>query len=50
MIGLLRESGWSAGGHRLYDEEVFSRLDWIVEMKRLKKTIPEISELLEKSA
>ena len=32
-MGLLREVEWTRGGHRLYDESVFERLDEIAEMK-----------------
>jgi DNA-binding transcriptional MerR regulator len=33
-MGLLRESRWTDGGHRLYDESVFERLDMIATLKR----------------
>jgi len=33
-MGLIRESEWTAGGHRLYDETVFSRLARIAELKQ----------------
>jgi DNA-binding transcriptional MerR regulator len=32
-MGLLREARWTEGGHRLYDESVFERLDAVAEMK-----------------
>ena len=32
-MGLLREVRWSRGGHRLYDESAFERLDEIGRMK-----------------
>jgi len=32
-MGLLRENRWTPGGHRLYDEDVFGRLDQIAELK-----------------
>ena len=43
-MGLLRESKWTPGGHRLYDESVFVRLDQISRMKRLRKSMLEIRE------
>ena len=43
-MGLLRESRWTAGGHRLFDEFVFGRLDQIAELKRRNKTMREIRE------
>ncbi|MEN6664487.1 MAG: MerR family transcriptional regulator [Phycisphaerae bacterium] len=32
-MGLLQECGWTRGGHRLYDESAFERLDSIEELK-----------------
>ena len=43
-MGLLRESRWTEGGHRLYDESVFERLDQIAELKRRKMSLQEIRE------
>lgn len=43
--GLIRESGWTEGGHRLYDEQVFPVLSRIVALKR-DHTIEQIRELL----
>jgi len=43
-MGLLRESRWTRGGHRLYDESVFNRLDEIVEMKASRKSLHDIRE------
>ena len=43
-MGLLRESRWTAGGHRLFDECVFGRLDQIARLKRRRKTMREIRE------
>jgi len=43
-MGLLRESRWTRGGHRLYDESVFNRLDEIVEMKASRKSLQDIRE------
>jgi len=33
IMGLIREAEWTEGGHRLYDESVFSRLSRIMELK-----------------
>lgn len=44
IMGLLRESRWSNGGHRLYDESVFARLEQIMRLKREGKTMKEIRE------
>ena len=41
-MGLLPESQWTKGGHRLYDESVFERLDQIAEMKVQGKSLEEI--------
>ena len=41
-MGLLRESRWTGGGHRLYDESVFGRLDQIIRMKHGNKSMQEI--------
>ncbi len=35
VMGLIREAGWTAGGHRVFDESVFERL-W--QVQRLKKS------------
>ncbi|UCC23124.1 MAG: MerR family transcriptional regulator [Planctomycetota bacterium] len=45
VMGLIRESQWSNGGHRLYDESVFERLSRIIELKKT-KTLWEIREIL----
>ncbi len=44
-MGLLRESSWTRGGHRLYDESVFGRLARIIELRRTKSLI-EIGRIL----
>lgn len=44
IMGLLRETRWTAGGHRLYDESVFERLDQIAGMKRQQRSLQEIRE------
>jgi len=38
-MGLLREHCWTEGGHRLYDESVFERLDGISELKAQRKSL-----------
>ena len=43
-MGLLRESRWTDGGHRLYDESVFARLDEIAELKRQRMSLQDIRE------
>jgi DNA-binding transcriptional MerR regulator len=43
-MGLLQESCWSPGGHRLYDESVFHRLEVIAEMKAANKSLRDIRE------
>ena len=43
-MGLLRESHWTRGGHRLFDELVFTRLDEIAHLKRDNKSMREIRE------
>jgi DNA-binding transcriptional MerR regulator len=43
-MGLLRESRWTPGGHRLYDESVFERLDKINEFKASNKSLQDIRE------
>ena len=47
IMGLIRETQWTNGGHRLYDESVFERLAEIEELKKT-KTLWEIKELLNK--
>ena len=43
-MGLLQESKWTAGGHRLYDESVFERLDTIADLKAQSKSLQDIRE------
>ena len=45
--GLINEVGWTAGGHRLYDESVFARLVQIMELKNA-NSVDEIRELLDR--
>jgi DNA-binding transcriptional MerR regulator len=44
-MGLIEESGWTEGGHRLYDESVFQRL-WRIQQLRQTKTLSQIRNLL----
>jgi DNA-binding transcriptional MerR regulator len=46
IMGLIREAQWTEGGHRLYDESVFSRLSRILELRKT-KTLSEIKKTLE---
>ena len=41
-MGLLRESKWTPGGHRLYDEFVFARLDEIARLKARRMSMQDI--------
>ena len=43
-MGLLRESRWTGGGHRLYDESAFQRLDVISELKMQSRSLEYIRE------
>jgi len=45
IMGLIRETEWTEGGHRLYDESVFERLSRIVELKKT-KTLYQIKQIL----
>ncbi len=45
IMGLIRETKWTEGGHRLYDESVFERLSKILRLKKT-KTLVEIREIL----
>ncbi len=47
IMGLIRESEWTEGGHRLYDESVFERLSRIMQLKKT-KTLSEIRRILKK--
>ena len=44
-MGLIQESDWTEGGHRLYDESVFERL-WRIQELRKDNTLTEIQKLL----
>ena len=47
-MGLISETQWTDGGHRLYDESVFERLSQILELKET-KTLSEIRMMLSKN-
>ena len=47
IMGLIRETKWTEGGHRLYDESVFERLSQIMQLKKT-KTLVEIRRILGK--
>ena len=47
IMGLIRESQWTEGGHRLYDESVFEKLSKIIELRET-KTLSEIRQILHK--
>ena len=47
IMGLIRETQWTEGGHRLYDESVFEKLSKIIELKKT-KTLSEIRRILRK--
>ena len=44
-MGLISESEWTPGGHRLYDESVFEKLALIEELKRT-RTLRQIAAML----
>ncbi len=44
--GLIGEAGWTKGGHRLYDESVFARLERIMVLKS-QRTMEQVREILE---
>jgi len=43
-MGLLREADWTEGGHRLYDESVFERIDEIADRKAGGESLLKIRE------
>jgi DNA-binding transcriptional MerR regulator len=43
-MGLLREAERTGGGHRLYEESVFQRLDEVAEMRSRGMSIQKIRE------
>jgi len=48
IMGLISETQWTEGGHRLYDESVFERLSQILELKET-KTLSEIRMMFSKN-
>ncbi len=46
-MGLIQEVEWTEGGHRLYDESVFTRLSRIMELRK-SKSLFEIRRILGK--
>ncbi len=44
--GLIQASGWTPGGHRLYDESVFARLEQIMRLKA-RMTVEQVREVLQ---
>ena len=44
-MGLIQESGWTEGGHRLYDESIFERLSVIIELRKT-RTLAQIRATL----
>lgn len=47
IMGLIKETAWTEGGHRLYDESVFKKLSRIAELRKT-KTLGQIREFFEK--
>lgn len=47
--GLIREVAWTRGGHRLYDESAFARLERILALKPT-RTVQEIRQILNEEA
>lgn len=47
-MGLIQESDWTEGGHRLYDETVFEKLATIMELRKT-RTLVEIRKILRQS-
>ena len=45
-MGLLQESRWTRGGHRLYDESVFGRLDLVRRLRADGKSLQEIRAIM----
>ncbi len=48
IMGLISETQWTEGGHRLYDESVFEKLSQILELKET-KTLSEIRMMFSKN-
>lgn len=47
VMGLIQESEWTDGGHRLYDETVFPKLAQILELRKT-KTLAQIRSILKR--
>ena len=47
--GLIGETSWTSGGHRLYDESVFAQLERVMRLKA-EMTVEQVRELLEREA
>jgi len=45
VMGLIRETAWTEGGHRLYDESVFDRLALVKKLKQ-SCTLEEIQRIM----
>lgn len=45
IMGLIQETDWTEGGHRLYDESVFEKLKRIEQLRKT-KTLTEIRKIL----
>jgi DNA-binding transcriptional MerR regulator len=45
IMGLLQETRWTEGGHRLYDAGAFERLSRILQLKKT-RTLAEIRKIL----
>ena len=45
IMGLIEESGWTEGGHRLYDESVFEKLRRIQRLQGDQKTLAQIRDM-----
>jgi hypothetical protein len=46
--GLIKETGWTAGRHRLYGTSVFPRLRRILQLRRDDRTVPEMRDILDR--
>lgn len=44
--GLIQEAEWTPGGHRLYDESVFTRLSKILQLRK-EHTVQAIKDILD---
>ena len=44
-MGLIHECSWTEGGHRLYDQSVFQRLNLILDLRKT-KTLSQIRTIL----